>query len=55
LIKNVVTFEGYFDRMGYPELKLEKLNILLTNAVKNSLKKNYHGGLEDSFPLPTPN
>ena len=49
-IQNVNTFEDYFQRMGYPTMKTEKLNQVLKQAVKNSAEKNYHGGVEAAFP-----
>ena len=36
-------------------MKLDKLNQVLRQAVKNSKDKNYHGGLENAFPLEDPN
>lgn len=36
-------------------MKQEKLNQVLQQAFKNSAAKNYHGGLENAFPLPDPN
>ena len=38
--------------MGLPAMKLDKLNQVLKQAVKNSAAKNYHGGIENAFPLP---
>lgn len=49
------TYELFFNRMGYPAMKLDKLNQVLKDAVKNSAAKNYHGGLENAYPLPDPN
>lgn len=40
--------------MGYPAMKLNKLNQILKDSVKNSEKKNYHGGIENAFPLEDP-
>lgn len=37
--------------MGYPAMKLDKLNQILKDSVKNSERKNYHGGIENAFPL----
>ena len=41
--------------MGLPQMKHDKLNQVLKQAVKNSAQKNYHGGLENAFPMPNPN
>jgi len=38
-------------RMGFPSVKLDRLNDILKQSVKNSAAKNYHGGLEVSFPV----
>jgi hypothetical protein len=51
-IQKVKSFEIFFNRMGFPAMKLDKLNQVLKQAVKNSATKNYHGGLENAFPLP---
>lgn len=50
-IQQAKTFEQYFLRMGFPSMKLDKLNQVLKQAVKNSAAKHYHGGIEISFPL----
>jgi len=50
----VKDFETYFQHLGYPAFKLEKLNEMLKNAVSNSLKKGYHGGMQVIHPIPEP-
>ena len=45
------SFENYFNRMGFPSMKLDKLNEVLKQAVRNSAQMKYHGGVEVSFPL----
>jgi len=42
-IAEVKSFDGLFRRLGYPPMKLEKLNSILKQAVKNSAAKGYHG------------
>lgn len=36
-------------------MKADKLNQVLRQSVKNSKEKNYHGGLENAYPLPEVN
>lgn len=45
----------FFNRMGFPPMKSDKLNQVLRQSVLNSKAKNYHGGIENAFPLPEVN
>ncbi|CDW80044.1 ubiquitin-conjugating enzyme family protein [Stylonychia lemnae] len=50
-IQKVDSYEEFFQRLGFPSMKQEKLNQVLRQAFINSKNKNYHGGIENAFPL----
>ena len=53
-IQKVKNYDLFFQRLGFPAMKHEKLNEVLAKSVVNSKTKNYHGGMENAFPLPEP-
>jgi len=47
-IQQINTFDKYFKRMGFPPIKMSKLNEILKQAVRNSAEKGYHGAKKEA-------
>jgi hypothetical protein len=51
-IKQVKDFDSFFTYVGLPKRNTEELNQMLTQAIKNSERKKYHGDFEDIHNMP---